>query len=84
MALNALRRIHVVVFFSPFVRLWEEGWKERYYLHKFAVSKELDPDYFLKFRKRVVSFDFGLLLLSPVVPSSGNLMYMFSLSIMDY
>lgn len=35
------------------IRLWEEGWKERYYLHKFAVSKELDPNYFLKFRKKV-------------------------------
>ncbi|XP_057304692.1 5'-3' exoribonuclease 2-like [Hydractinia symbiolongicarpus] len=35
------------------IRLWEEGWKERYYLHKFGVSKDLDPKYFLRFRKHV-------------------------------
>lgn len=37
------------------IRLYEEGWKERYYLHKFAVSKDLDPEYFERFRKKVAS-----------------------------
>ena len=84
MAPNTITQNFCGCIFSPFVRLWEEGWKERYYLHKFAVSKELDPDYFLKFRKRVVSFDFDVLLLSSVVLPSENLMWMFSLSIIDY
>ncbi|XP_047138375.1 5'-3' exoribonuclease 2 isoform X1 [Hydra vulgaris] len=37
------------------IRLWEEGWKERYYLHKFSVSKEKDPVYFQKFRKHTAN-----------------------------
>ena len=37
-------------------RLWEEGWRDRYYLHKFGVSKELSGrESYESFRKQVVS-----------------------------
>jgi len=35
------------------IRLWESGWKDRYYLHKFGVSNDKDPAYFLDFRGQV-------------------------------
>lgn len=35
------------------IRLWEEGWKARYYLHKFSVNKVDNPEYFKRFTKHV-------------------------------
>jgi len=37
------------------IRLWEDGWKERYYLHKFSISKERDAGGFHSFRKHVAN-----------------------------
>jgi len=37
------------------IRLWEEGWRDRYYLHKFGISHEKDPAYFLDFRSQVAN-----------------------------
>ena len=42
-----------VVFFVS--RLWEEGWRDRYYLYKFGVSKDLcGQQAYEEFRKQVV------------------------------
>lgn len=35
------------------IKLYEEGWKARYYLHKFNIDQENDPDYFKRFAKHV-------------------------------
>lgn len=37
------------------IRLWEDGWRDRYYLHKFGVSQERDPAYFTDFRTQVAN-----------------------------
>jgi len=35
------------------IRLYEEGWRSRYYLHKFNVDQDDDPEYFKRFTKHV-------------------------------
>ena len=47
-------------------RLWEDGWKERYYEHKFDVSRE-DEGY-ADFRKKVVRSTGVLPLFRPSIP----------------
>ena len=38
-----------------FLRLWEEGWRDRYYLYKFGVSRQLSGQkVYEEFRKQVV------------------------------
>jgi len=35
------------------IKLYEEGWRARYYLHKFNIDQENDPEYFKRFTKHV-------------------------------
>ena len=52
-----LKNIHVVTCLISFLtnRLYESGWKGRYYLHKFGVSDQRDHEYFADFTSQVAS-----------------------------
>ncbi len=52
--------LYAVLLLFFYQRLWEDGWRERYYLQKFGVSS--DDESYDSFRDKVVSIPEFLLL----------------------